>query len=120
VSGSLIQNQSSGTWYARVNAPRGSDGKRRQIRLTGRTKHELEVAVANLLVKLSRGYDPSTRRTTIAELLDSWLETKQDVEFRTRESYEATVRLHLKPALGCIAVAKLTRSQVDRVPGRGV
>jgi integrase len=81
--------------------------------LTGSTKHELEVAVANLLVKLSRGYDPSTRRTTIAELLDSWLETKQDVEFRTRESYEATVRLHLKPVLGSIVVAKLTRSQVQ-------
>ena len=113
MSGSLLQNPSSGTWYARVNAPRGSDGKRRQIRLTGRTKHELEVAVANLLVKLSRGYDPSTRRTTVAALLDSWLETKQDVEFRTRESYEATVRLHLKPTLGSIVVTKLTRSQVQ-------
>jgi integrase len=113
VAGSFYQNPKSGTWYARVNAPRGGDGKRRQLRLFGKTKHEVEMAVANLLVKLNRGYDPSKRRTTISELLDSWLETKRDVEFRTRESYKATVRLHLKPILGEVAVAKLTRAQVQ-------
>jgi integrase len=113
MSGSFFQNPKTKTWYARVNAPRGTDGKRRQIRLFGKTKHEVEVAAAGLLVKLNGGYDPTKRHSTISELLDSWLETKQDVEFRTRESYEATVRLHLKPMLGKIKISKLTRAQVQ-------
>jgi integrase len=113
MSGSFFQNPKTKTWYARINAPRGSDGKRRQIRLFGKTKHEVEVAAASLLIKLNGGYDPSKRHSTISEVLDSWLQTKHDVEFRTRESYESTVRLHLKPTLGKILISKLTRAQVQ-------
>ena len=113
MSGSYHQNPSSGTWYARVNGARDADGKRSQIRLKGSTKREVQVAVAKLLLKLQSGYDHAKGKTDMAALFEMWLATKQDVEFRTIESYKSTIRLHLTPLLGKFDVTKIKRAQIQ-------
>jgi integrase len=53
-------------------------------------------------------------KMTVNELLDTWLETKKSKAFRTVESYESVTRLHLRPALGHLAVRGTRRSDIEK------
>lgn len=90
-------------------------GRKRSTVGTYRTKKEAEKAERDALTHRERGtlLDPS--KTTIGQLLDSWLATKSGViSDQSIKDYEITIRLHLKPALGAIPTQTLTPERLQR------
>jgi integrase len=72
-------------------------------------KKALEAKVQLGLYGVSKNY-------TVASWLDEWLKAiKVSKEPSTYESYESICRVHLKPALGTIALDKLTNMQIQKL-----
>ncbi|HLK67634.1 MAG TPA: hypothetical protein VKU19_29570 [Bryobacteraceae bacterium] len=62
-----------------------------------------------------RGININPVKQTVSDYLVEWVQaTKADVAPATYVSYEATVRLHLIPGLGKIALAKLSASAIEQ------
>lgn len=81
---------------------------------TFRTKREAERAEREALTHKERGTLLDPAKTTVAELLDTWLETKAgNVSGNSLRDYEIAIRLHLKPAIGTAPVQRLTPERVQ-------
>jgi integrase len=115
-AGSVKRNPKTGTWYGRFDAPRNPDGTRQQIRIYAATEGQCWDKLHKRASEVKSGAAPTrdTERMTVSELLDLWLETKQAKAFRTRDSYESVVRLHLRPTLGHLRVRDVRRSDIER------
>lgn len=80
----------------------------------GRTKKEAELKEAELKLKKEAGMLNSSNYA-LGNFLDQWLETiKPNLAASTYQSYEQTVNLHLKPALGNIALGKLKPVDIQK------
>lgn len=80
----------------------------------GTTKKEAELKEAELKLKKEAGTIGSAKYA-LGSFLDQWLETvKSNLASSTYESYVQTVNLHLKPALGNIALGKLKPIDIQR------
>jgi integrase len=64
------------------------------------------------LRQASRGATPDAGQT-VGEYLEQWLARRRNLRDSTRAQYENHVRVHLVPALGDIAVTRLTRQHVE-------
>lgn len=105
------------SYQVMVDKPDPVTGKRKRVTVgTFRTKREAEKAEAKAITERERGtlLEPDT--TTVAELLDYYLESEvpRTVRPENRTLYEIVIRKHLKPALGAIKARKLTVEHVDR------
>lgn len=105
-----ISKRSDGRWMARLSLP---SGKRKYFYADTRAEVAQKLAAATR--DRDQGLPVMGERLTVGQHLDTWLENsvKPSVRPRTHESYESHVRVHLKPALGKIALAKLSPAQVQ-------
>jgi integrase len=116
--GSLRKRPGRDAWELRVSA--GRDPLTRRYRYVSRSfrgsKKEAEVALAQLLTEVSQGRGGLVGAdTTLAQLVEAWLELKRDsLSPTTWEGYAGKARFRLIPALGEIPVRKLTVEQIDR------
>ncbi len=114
-----IQKQTGpqGTAYlVRVEYPPDPiTGKRRQRSKTFNTKREAENERAKWLVEIERGTAIEGSKMTVGEYLDHWLATiaRHSVRETSYQAYETTICVHVKPALGSIALQRLTPAQVQ-------
>lgn len=89
-------------------------GKRRQFSRQVPTVKEARRLEADWTGEVARGTALDPSKTTVAELMDAWLTTKQgEVSPNSWRDYEVVIRLHLKPALGDIPVQRLTAASVQ-------
>jgi len=98
------------TWYYTVDVGEDHEGKRKQKRKGGfQSKPEAEKALTELLNQLDKGIYIETKKQTVSEYLDYWLEKYGEIKLapRTYESYEMIINKHLKPILGRIPLEKL-------------
>lgn len=103
-----------GYLVAEIELPRGADGKRRRKKLYAKTAAEL--AEKRRAFEIEQGLAADSKKMTIGELLDRWMESSVKIKNRehTRESsYEPIVRLHLKPTIGRVRARALTGVQVQ-------
>lgn len=112
----VIKRGASGRWEFVLEAPPGSDGKRRQVRRRGfRTKEEAKDALKQCETDLADGL-PARDKTTLTEYLDRWLEiVKPGCQPRTWASYDDVCRLYLRPVLGHVRLQTLTGLHVEAV-----
>jgi integrase len=109
--------------YRVVVEERTPEGKRRRRWYTDPTtgsaftsKKAAEEYLSQLLVSVGTGaYVPPTKET-----LDSWLDTwlgimKPNLKPSTYASYERVLRVHVRPALGSLALRKITAADLDRL-----
>jgi integrase len=63
---------------------------------------------------LARGawVDPRAGRVTLAEYSRRWLALRTDLRPRTRELYASLLKLHIRPVLGTVEIARITPSMV--------
>ena len=110
-----IHKRKDGRYVAVVNLGYES-GKRRRKYLYGKTRREVQGKLSKALRNLQLGLPAPSDRLTVAGFLDSWLENsvRNILKPRTVESYEMVVRLHLRPALGRVALTKLTPELVQK------
>ena len=82
----------------------------------GKTRDEARRKLATCVEGLEAGLRPPSARLTVGEWLDEWLVASQGrLAPRTLASYEDTVRLHLRPALGTIPLARLSAGHISRL-----
>jgi integrase len=86
--------------------------RQRYLRETARTHKEAERALTRLLSQVDEQRTPNTS-ATVGYLLDRWLELAQ-LELTTRDTYQAYLRRHVRPALGTLPLRKLTVDVLDR------
>jgi integrase len=113
--GYVTRGRSGGTWYLRVDLPRGGDGKRRQRRETvSGTKADAQRRLRDLLREVESGNYTGTGRLTIAEIARRWLATKEHrVAAKTYAFYSSHLRLYIVPAFGSLRGEALHAEQIE-------
>jgi integrase/DNA-binding XRE family transcriptional regulator len=108
---------------------RNADGRRRRCTI-GRfgtlTVEQARVAARDLAGRVARGEDPAatskSRRDapTVSKLLDDYLADHVEVENKpkTRETVRSAIKLHIRPFLGALKVAAVTRQDAQRLHKR--
>ncbi len=96
------------SWSALVDLP-GIPGERKQKRVTGKTKKEVEQAVIEILSQVNRNMYFEPCKDVLADYLKWWLDncSKQRTVKKTYERYGEIIRDHLIPELGHIKLALL-------------
>jgi integrase len=91
------------------------NGKRQRKTVYGATQRECrEKLIAALTAQATDSLTSLDERTTLAPLLDRWLDTiGPSLRPRTRRNYADHIRLHIAPALGPIRATKLTARDVQ-------
>lgn len=114
-AGKPVPDLSQRRYLVRVATIDPVSGKRRNTTVgTYRTRKEAEAAERDALTQKDRGTLLEPAKTTVAELLVSWLATKRtEITTQSLRDYEIIVHKHVIPALGDIAVQKLTASRVQ-------
>jgi len=90
-------------------------GKRRQRSKSFTTKKEAEKELTKWLHEIDTGMAVDTSKATITEHIEAWLNTvaQHNVRPTTIAHYRATVKNHIVPRLGTIAVQKLTPARIQ-------
>jgi len=104
-------------WQVTIDTPDAVSGRRKRTVVgTFRGKKEADAAERRAIIERDRGTLLKPDKTTVAELLDKWLEVEvpRTVRPENIENYEITIRKHLKPALGAHPIQKLTVEAVER------
>ncbi|MFN0026848.1 MAG: tyrosine-type recombinase/integrase [Acidimicrobiales bacterium] len=111
-----IRKRDEGRWELRVLAGRDPvSGKHRYVSRSVRgTKREAEAVMAALLVEVSQGGGRQGTDATMGHLIEQWLDLRKDsLSVTTYEGYVGKVRFRILPALGDVAVRKLTVRDID-------
>ena len=102
-------------WEARYTA--GYDpgtGKQIQKSITGKTQSDVAKKLKEVTASLDAGTYIAPNKTTVSQWMDTWhAEYLGAVKLSTVSSYEATIRNHIKPALGAIKLEALTTQDIQ-------
>ncbi len=109
-----IYRRKDGRWAAAVSFGY-VDGKLKRKTVYGATRKEVKDRLTTLLNDKQKGLPIVGEKQKVSDFLADWLENwvKPSVKPKTYSSYDDTVRLHLKPSLGHVALAKLTPQHVQ-------
>lgn len=96
-------------WEGRVTIGYDSGtGKQIQKSISGKTQKAVREKMQAIAVELNTGTYKEPLKMTVGEWLDIWeKDYLNNVKPRTREIYKASIRNHLKPALGAIRLEVL-------------
>lgn len=115
--GAVYQRRSDRRWVAAVSV--GPRGHRTTIVRYAKSKAKREgkaeaLALLGDLLKLARPV-VDHRRMTVGQYLRSWLDTagRRSLKASTWRTYDVALRLHIEPAIGHIALGRLTAEHVD-------
>ena len=111
-----VRRRSRNSWEITVDVGVDPQGRRlrRYFHVKGR-KAEAERKLREMLTALDKGVPVDTSKITVSELLDRWYSdyVVPNTKPRTAESYEVIIRVHLKPHLGLLQLAKLQALQIQ-------
>jgi integrase len=112
--GSIIKRGDA--WTAVVDLPPDpTTGKRRQKRVTARTKREVEAKAAELIQKAHTGF-VDAGKVTVRAFFEQWLEAvAPSLRPSTARRYRDVARLHIVSQIGNLRLSKLSPSDVQRL-----
>ena len=101
----------SGRWQARYPGPDGLD---RPAPSTFPTKRDAEVWLSVTESELVQGtwLDPDAGLVPLGEFAERWVLERPGLAPKTRVLYDGLVRRHIRPELGGLAVADISRARV--------
>lgn len=113
--GSIYQRK-DGRWCATVTVGRDATGKLKRRYIYGATAKEVQEKKTRLLADQLNGLPVEPSKQNLKQFLETWLEdtAKTSVAPRTYARYESLVRVHIVPALGNIALGKLSAQHLQR------
>ena len=107
----LRSKKGHGGWYARYEAPRDAEARRRRPRIGPyRTESECKDALLDVLGRIGHGGHVDDRRTTFGEYLTRrlrWWESEAELKPSTLGSYREAVELYFRPGLGHVRLVDL-------------
>ena len=109
-----IFQRKDGRWCAVVTTGY-ENGKQQRKSFYGADREDVHKQLIEALAKQHQGEVIPTGKNTVGEFLDIWLEhsIKPYRRPKTVASYEAQIKLHIKPALGHIWLKKLAAARVQ-------
>jgi integrase len=112
--GSIYQ-RADGRWVSSLSLGYDGRGKRKRRVVYGATKQEVQEKLRQLQTDALAGTLTDAGRLTVGEYLQRWLENTAQSKVRptTYARYEQLVRLHVKPILGGVQLAKLRAVHVE-------
>jgi integrase len=100
----------NGRYRAQVSTPNGD-----RTGNTFATKAEAEKWIRDQQQKLDQGFDFQGSKTTLAEYLPAWLETRKvDLRAKTACHYSQVTRKHILPKIGNIALKDLSLARIEK------
>lgn len=111
-----IYRTANGRWRALISTGRDpKTGKLRRLSISGRTRQEVALKLAEALSQKEKGLLVEPTNQTVEQFLRSWLEdsVKPSVRPNTYENYGYAIRGHIIPALGPIPLARLSPQHVQ-------
>lgn len=104
-----ITRRTDGRWEARLTL---ADGRRKSF--YGKTRNEVQRKLAQAQHDIISGLPIVADNQTLAQYLDSWLETaKHRLKASAYRRYRTNLQYHILPALGRTRLSKLTAQQVQ-------
>jgi len=104
------------SWYGKYSFLDPATGKRVHRRVSAPTRKEVEALLRAAVQAAENGTGASDSRLTVAAYLDDWLASKErTVRPATYRRYADVVRVHLRPTIGGLKLAKLTPGDLDRL-----
>ena len=96
-------------WSAVINLPNEVGMTRKQKRVSGKSKKEVERAIVDILAEINKGSYIEPTKQTFAEYFSWWIENsiKYSVTPRTFERYSGIVKNHLIPKFGRFPLTSL-------------
>lgn len=117
---SSIYKDEGGRWHGYVSMGLKENGRRDRRHVSGARRADVVAKVRALEAKRDAGTaEAAGRAPTVGDWLDHWLEhiAPRRVRARTMESYEALVRLHLRPGLGHHRLDRLQPEHLEQLYG---
>jgi len=114
--GTIFQRKEDGMYVGRITIT-DATGKRKPKTVYGKTWDETAAKLDEVLKALAQGLFVATRDQTTEQYFAAWLEdtVKPHLAPRTYEDYADTVKRHIEPYIGKIALDKLTPQDVQRM-----
>jgi integrase len=105
-----VYQRADGRWMGMLSLPGGF-----RKSFYGRTPDEVRRQLVEAMHANQRGAEADMKSMTVGAFLDMWLDriAKPRVRAQTFKGYEVNVRVHLKPAIGKIALDKLEPMHVQ-------
>jgi integrase len=112
-----LGHKGHGTWWFRYDAPRGADGRRRQVKVGPfDSRRDAEAAMAAVLDRINKGtHVESDRGLTFSRYLDDWFAGKLKLKQSTRTGYAHHINLYFKPGLGYIRLTDLRDTDFEEL-----
>lgn len=112
------RQRADGRWQIRIElgVQPGKDGvpRRRRHFVYGQTKREVERKAREAERAIEEGRSVASDRQTVAQFLESWLETKRYKRPKTFRHYDQMVHGHLIPLLGHLRLVQLHPRDVQQ------
>jgi integrase len=106
-----LAHRGHGGWYARYEAPRGTDQRRRRVRIGPyQTRKACGEVLVMALGSLGQGVHVEDRRTTFGDYLTRrlrWWESEHELKPATLASYREAIELYFRPGLGHVRLVDL-------------
>lgn len=113
--GSLFYSESAKRWLGFVDVGYDAGGKRRRVKVSGRTRAEARARLTDVRRNIEAGTPLGDNRTTLTEWLDMWL-TQLPASVKsvnTVDNIKWVVEQHLKPSIGRRRLRDLTPDDVE-------
>jgi integrase len=111
---SIFQREEDGLWVSTVSLGYDGEGKRLRKTVYGNSKADVQKKLDDLRAEARTGNLPEAGSLTVGQLLERWLiNDEQKSAVRTHEERERLIRIHLKPRLGGVKLAKLNALHIE-------
>ena len=113
--GSIYQ-RADGRWVGSVTITGGGRSFQRRKYIYGKTRQEVARKLTETLKSVQDNTPLPPDRLTVAGFAKEWLESvRPSLRFKTFESYETTLRVHVIPKLGHIRLSRLSAADLERL-----
>lgn len=116
-TGSLYQRKSDGMWCASVSLPSGDPTKRRRKVIVRARKADALAELRKAQRELERSGDLPTSSLTVGQWCDLWWTRygMKRLKVSTRSTYASKIEHYIKPAVGKVAIDRLSLDHVYRM-----
>jgi integrase len=116
--GALYYSEARQRWIAMLDLGRGPDGRRRRVKMSGKTRAEVRRKLDEAQKAAAAGLNADDQRTTVAEFCAYWLENGIPTSAQSPNSIASikwAVDKHIVPRVGQRRLRDLTADDVDKL-----